>query len=534
VAAGDDPRLQVLAAAGRELASPSTLDELYPIAARLALALLAASSVSISRIERDHGLLRVLRNLGDLAPWEEETPADETYELGDFPLLATTVEEAHPWFGSLDDTSAGVAHRDLLLEMGKHSSVSLPIIVGTTVWGEVGAARTQDLPAYDAYDLALGEAYCGMLGAAIARIEDRDELHELAYRDGLTGLGNRRAIDDRLELLFSQETLARPVTIVLCDVNGLKAVNDSLGHDAGDRLLRQVGSLVSVVAGSFPGAIAARLGGDEFCLLLEGETGEAIDRAIRELTEGAASLPLGGGLSCGSATTSRRPGDARTPMAAARALLRLADAAQYRAKRAGRAAGRAHPPVAQDVATDDLAVELVERSLAALHACARDVETRLVAVAEAMTKVLDAAAWAVSASVDRGPVTIVRNLDAARLGERADPPLQPGVAYDLEDYPATAAALRGGWLVATIDDGDDEERAFLAANGYDDIVGAGAPQDGRVAWLLELTGDAMTAPLVSYRASVLVLVSLAVQGGSPVAAAELLARFSRLHAGSSA
>jgi diguanylate cyclase (GGDEF)-like protein len=533
VSANEDERLLALAAAGRALAATTTLDELYPLAARLALEVLGASSASVARIERDHGLLRVLCNVGRLAPWEQELPADETYEIGEFPFLAATVEEARPWTGSLDDRGTGSAHRELLAAMGMHSSVSVPVIVGATVWGEVGAARTADLPRFGSLDVAAGEAFCGMLAAALARIEDRDELHALAYRDGLTGLGNRRAVDERLELLFSQETLARPVTVILCDVNGLKTVNDQFGHDAGDRLLREVGTLLTLVAGSFPGALAARLGGDEFCLLLEGESQDAIDRAARELTAGARTLPFGDGLSCGWASATRRPGSARTPIAATRALLRLADAAQYRAKRAGRAGERAHTPPGQDVDSGEVAAELVTSGLGAIHASRPDVESRLTAVVETVCRVLDGAAWAVSASVDRGPVTIVRNLDAARFGDRADPLLHPGVAYDLDDYPETAAALLGGTLFATIDEGDDDERAFLAANGYDELVGAGAPQDGRVAWLVELCGDAMTLPLQPYRGPLQAMVSLAVAAGEPVPADVLLGRFSRWSVGSS-
>ncbi|MCB2508734.1 GGDEF domain-containing protein, partial [Listeria monocytogenes] len=58
--------------------------------------------------------------------------------------------------------------------------------------------------------------------------------------------------------------------IVMCDVDGLKRVNDELGHDAGDDLLRAVADVLRRISEALPGATAARLGGDEFCVITSG------------------------------------------------------------------------------------------------------------------------------------------------------------------------------------------------------------------------------------------------------------------------
>ena len=141
----------------------------------------------------------------------------------------------------------------LLRALGKRSLILVPLVVDRAVWGMISVVRGHAREPFDAEDLALGEALGGLLGASFGRIEDRNELEELAYRDALTGLGNRRAVDDRLEAVFDQTPLRSRVAVVLCGVNGLKAVNDDHGHAAGDRLHQDVALLLSAEAGSLIG-----------------------------------------------------------------------------------------------------------------------------------------------------------------------------------------------------------------------------------------------------------------------------------------
>lgn len=94
--------------------------------------------------------------------------------------------------------------------------------------------------------------------------EKTKELYYLGYRDQLTGLFNRRFFEEELTRLDILENL--PLTIVMADVNGLKLVNDSFGHAAGDDLLKKVAQVIS--SGCRSEDIVARLGGDEFVLVL--------------------------------------------------------------------------------------------------------------------------------------------------------------------------------------------------------------------------------------------------------------------------
>ena len=99
----------------------------------------------------------------------------------------------------------------------------------------------------------------------IVRTRSR-ELESQANTDALTGLGNLRNLQSELaQMLETQKRYGHPFGVLLMDIDGLKRVNDSLGHQAGDRLLMQVAMALQRSIRSVD--VAARLGGDEFCVL---------------------------------------------------------------------------------------------------------------------------------------------------------------------------------------------------------------------------------------------------------------------------
>ena len=154
----------------------------------------------------------------------------------------------------------------------------------------------------------------------------------LARRDPLTGLANRRHF---LELTARELSRARrlkePVTAVYIDLDDFKAVNDTRGHEAGDRVLARVGATLS--AGVRGADVVARLGGDEFAVLLPGtgaDTAEPlVDRLRLALTAAAAESGWPIAFSLGVVTFERAPADVEW-------LLRHADRLMYEAKASGR------------------------------------------------------------------------------------------------------------------------------------------------------------------------------------------------------
>nr|HEX4318308.1 diguanylate cyclase [Kofleriaceae bacterium] len=161
----------------------------------------------------------------------------------------------------------------------------------------------------------------------------QQQLEHAAFHDALTGLPNRKLFMQRLEHALE---LARRrderVAVAFIDLDGFKAVNDSHGHDAGDRLLATIGKQLGERLRG--GDLVARVGGDEFCVLLTGVADAAAARSIAQrmlssLTQ--ALLGLGSHVTA-SIGLSLFPDHATEPAI----LLRQADMAMYRVKHAGK------------------------------------------------------------------------------------------------------------------------------------------------------------------------------------------------------
>lgn len=119
------------------------------------------------------------------------------------------------------------------------------------------------------------------------------EVAERARRDPLTGLGNRLAWEEALDRVRESD---RAVGVILADVDGLKAANDTLGHQMGDRLIGAVADVLAAMARSARETTVARLGGDEFGLLLPGVTVERADVLAAAVRDALAAAPKLDGL----------------------------------------------------------------------------------------------------------------------------------------------------------------------------------------------------------------------------------------------
>jgi diguanylate cyclase (GGDEF)-like protein/PAS domain S-box-containing protein len=157
-------------------------------------------------------------------------------------------------------------------------------------------------------------------------------LSELASRDGLTGLWNRRRLSEELEWLLGQASRggARAGSLLLVDLDGFKRVNDTLGHDAGDELLRKVARSIEGQVRRTDGV--ARLGGDEFAVLLPDAAPEEAERVAAKIAPAIHEIwpsAVQGGASIGIAAI----GEGNWSVAA---VLSSADRAMYGVKRAER------------------------------------------------------------------------------------------------------------------------------------------------------------------------------------------------------
>jgi diguanylate cyclase (GGDEF)-like protein len=210
--------------------------------------------------------------------------------------------------------------------------VALPLACNVASLVVLAVGWGDEMPVVAAW-LAIGCVLAAIARTAVTFREVRalNEVRQQARTDELSGLPNRRALLEGARRMLDDATAARPAALLLLDLDGFKEVNDSLGHHAGDQLLRQVGPRLRDAIGD--GELLGRLGGDEFAVLLpQASLDEAQERAerLRErilqpfTVEG---IRLHVGVSIGVAT-------APVPAASVQELLRCADVAMYAAKSA--------------------------------------------------------------------------------------------------------------------------------------------------------------------------------------------------------
>jgi len=491
-------------------------------AARLAL---EAASLSISVWERDQAHVRVLINIGDLAPHEQGSPVEEIYSVTEFPQLVDLFARGQGFVHTLADPPDGAepmpqdqVMSDLLRSLGKASSLSVPLVLEARVWGELFVTRSHGAPAFDEDDIDYGIAVAAQVAAGISQGQHLERVARLAYTDALTGLANRRAIDDRLDRAMDRHRAdGTEVSLVVVDVNGLKRINDNQGHEAGDRALVHFSGLLAAAAGVVPGSLAGRTGGDEFCVILEGSSADDAVR-VAELLCRQAGASLDEGIACGVASTGDPVGVVDNPAR----LFRLADAAQTRAKRS-----RArHPVVAGRGLPTDATVRLADaaerssragfprgdrrrvrkraepfafilqdvlRTLDHAHPCGT--AECLEVVADNVTRLVDGCSWWVSRTDDAQQNVCTVSYSAIRRGggSVADPEVAGGQlgSFALSDYPLTASVLDGAAVVVSADDpgADPQERAILEAAGYAAVVMAGGRDIHGYGWLVEVFVD---------------------------------------------
>ena len=215
------------------------------------------------------------------------------------------------------------------------SIVSLPLLIGSRVVGVMNLGRKQ-AGEFSLSEIRLLNMLADQAAIAILNARLHAAMAHLALSDTLTGLPNRRALDERLEEEITRSNRSgRSFSVIMMDLDNFKAINDSYGHDVGDVVLQRIaaGLVQTVRTADF----LARYGGDEMTLILsESNLAQAkvVVHKIEEHLRGL-SIPLPDGK---TATMSVSGGIALYPTHAVTAsgLIRAADGALYQAKKNGR------------------------------------------------------------------------------------------------------------------------------------------------------------------------------------------------------
>lgn len=515
-AAGQDVRaLRAVLGVSHAVMGVQRFEDALEVIAEHSLVAVNAASFSISRWERQRGVLRTLINVGQLGPTEERWPENEVYPLSDYRNITEVLQHARSHVSSVYDHDADVAGVSLLRQLEKESEMAVPVMYESEVWGELCANGT-DGRRFTADDVRLLEAIAAHVSVAIGRAERFNEVSRYAYEDPLTRLANRRSLDERLGDVGDGSP-----ALLVCDVDGLKDVNDRDGHPAGDTLLRGVAGILSDVASTYERSLVARLGGDEFCVMLPVSSLSDADEFARAAS-GRITRELGNGVSmCWGAAAWNA--ETRT----GHELIAAADAALIEAKRLGPGRLWLHLPGDHSPShgvdkrqglgpsgrrrTDDLVrrvVRLLDQSRPPTTVAALEL------LAGEVTPAAGAACWLISETTDDltgirtvgGVLSVFDPSSGLRALKHA-----PDDFYPLADYPSTVAALaEGGTFLAGVDlDGSDPaEVEVLHRFGYRAILGAGLV-DAQRGYLLEIYSDGDHTDLAAFESVVRVLVHYA-------------------------
>ena len=133
-------------------------------------AALGAASFSISRWQRERGVLHTIINVGDLGPGEQRWPTDEEYPLADYRNVLDLLRQGRPYVATLDDDDIDPAVAALLRRLNKYSELAVPVMYEGTMWGELWASGA-DRRRFGPDDVALLQAIAAQISVAIGTTE---------------------------------------------------------------------------------------------------------------------------------------------------------------------------------------------------------------------------------------------------------------------------------------------------------------------------------------------------------------------------
>jgi len=246
------------------------------------------------------------------------------------------VEKHHPALILLDAVMPGIDGFTTCQQIKEKGHTDIPIMMITGLDDDASVERAYEVGAIDFITKPIKWAVLKhRVKSVVAKVIAERKVKLLAYRDTLTGLPNRLLFADRLEQAVMRSERSRTsMALMLVDIDDFKLVNDSFGHDAGDKLIKAVGDLI---AKSLRRAdTIARLGGDEFAVIIEGIDGpqDAISIAdnLTTILEHNVRLDDQETYTSASIGIAVYPDDGKD----ARSLLKNADTAMFRAKENGR------------------------------------------------------------------------------------------------------------------------------------------------------------------------------------------------------
>jgi diguanylate cyclase (GGDEF)-like protein len=315
-------RASMLAKMGELLQSCVSRDEVITVALSFAPKIFPSARGAIFWMNSSRNAVEVIGS------WSDCELAATDFEVGDCWALRT----GQPHLVYADESTARCRHAAEL----SCSHLCIPILAQGETLGILHLQKKQNAARLDAAELSFRMTFAGQIGLSIANIKLRDALRTQSIRDALTGLYNRRHLEEILEREIRRSARAQQhLGIIVIDLDHFKSFNDAYGHDAGDAVLCETG--LSLTSGIRAEDFVCRYGGEEFVVVLPTANLEAARARAETLRLKMKELTiLHQGKSMGMITISAGvavfPDHGTTP----REVIAAADAALYEAKRNGR------------------------------------------------------------------------------------------------------------------------------------------------------------------------------------------------------
>lgn len=313
--------IELLQRLANMLAACNSLSEAQQVVQDIIPRILGDINGSVSMMRSSRNQLEVKLDWGGKWPGAKAFSPDECWALrkGKFHL-------ANDKF-----TTLPCSH---MRDVGDDQTLCIPLIAHGNTIGMMHLYMHEQV--VDEEKLQLAFTICEQLGLALANLTLQEKLREQAVRDTLTGLHNRRFLEESIdhELMRAQRH-KQALSLLMLDMDHFKRFNDNFGHDAGDYVLKALSSLL--VNGVRGEDMVCRVGGEELCIVLPNTAGEAAINVAEKLCTQVRDLHLDfHGQSLGKLTLSI--GVATYPQDAEdyASLMKLADVALYEAKENGR------------------------------------------------------------------------------------------------------------------------------------------------------------------------------------------------------